>query len=147
MAQNTQNNPFADAIKAFTDNISAFTTQKTPAFDVNSLVSAQRRSAEAFTAASEVFTQGLQAITRRQAEILQDNTSALLQFARDVATSSSPETAAAKHAAFTQGAVGSAISNTRELAQMVSKSGIEVFDVIAENINEATTTTSKKKAA
>lgn len=149
MAQN-QTNPFAEAFKSFTD-FSAFNAQKTPAFDVNALISAQRRNAETLSTVNQVLTESFQAVIRRQAEIMQANASDMFQFVKEVTTSNSPETATAKQTAFAKNAIESAISNTRELAQMVSKSSIEVFDVIgkraSENINEVANAASKKKAA
>lgn len=149
MAQSTQN-PFADAFKAFTD-FSAFSNQKAPAFDMNSLLAAQRRNAETLSTVNQVITESFQAVIRRQAEIMQSNASEVFQLVKEVTTANSPETATAKQTAFAKSALETAISNTRELAEMVSKSNIEVFDVIgrriSENICEATTAATKKKAA
>jgi phasin family protein len=142
-------NPFADAFKAFTD-FSA-TNTKTPSVDVNALISLQRRNAETLSAVNQVVTESIQAVIRRQAEILQANASDAFQFFKEVTSSSSPENATAKQTAFAKNALETALSNTRELAEMVSKSNIEVFDVIgkriSENANEVASAAAKKNAA
>jgi phasin family protein len=151
MAQ--QNNPFSDAFKAFTDFSAFSTAQKPAAFDVNAFVSAQRRNVEAFSAVNQVIAESVQAVLRRQAEILQANASDVIQLVKDVTSSSCPENARETHTAFAKNALETAIANTRELAQMVSKSNIEVIDVIgkklSENANEVANATkaAAKKAA
>ncbi len=144
----TQSNPFVesfkDAFKAFGD----FSNNKN--FDLNPLLQAQRRNAEAFSAVSQVLTENMQAVVRRQAEILQSGTTDMLQLVKDVAASPNPEATVAAQTAFAKTSFENAVSNTRELAEMVSKSSIEVFDVFSRKLSDGLTDSlnaTKKKAA
>ena len=74
----------------------------------------------------------------------------MLQLVKDVAASPNPEATVATQTAFAKTSFENALSNTRELAEIVSKSGIEVFDVLSkklsENVSESLSA-AKKKAA
>lgn len=145
----TQANPFIDSFKDAFKKFGELPANQT--FDMNPLLQAQRRNAEVFSAVSQVITESVQAIARRQAEILQAGTTEMLQLAKDVAASSSPETAMATQTAFAKTNFENSLSNTRELAEIVSKSSIEVFDVLSkklsENVDESLKTAAKKKTA
>lgn len=123
-------NPFADAFKSFGDF--------KPSVDVNKLLSTQKRNAEAFSAASQVLTAGLQAVARRQAEILQANAKNSLQLTKDLFSSAgNPEANTAKQTEFAKETVEAGLSNTRELVELASKSSIEAFDLINKRIAES----------
>ena len=152
--QSQQNNPFAEAFKVFGDWGSSMNSMKSwNSLDMNNFAVMQGRNVETVSAANQAAAEGMQAIMRRQAEIIQSGASELFQLIKDVSVSTSQENAAAKQAAFMKLSVESAVSDARELAEMANKSAMEVFDIIgsraAENISECATTcgTGKKKAA
>lgn len=143
----SQNNPFADAFK---DAFKTFGDFKAPNFDFNLLLQAQRRNAETISAVNQLITESVQAVVRRQTEILQSGATDALQLAKDIAAAPNPENAVATQTAYAKTAFESAISNSRELAEIVSKSSIEVFDVLSKKISENVTESidaAKKKAA
>lgn len=134
-------NPFADAFKSLGDF--------KPTADFNTFFAAQKRNAEAFAAASQILAAGFQAVARRQAEIAQANAKNSLQLAKELFSSAgNPEASTAKQAEFAKEAVEASLSNTRELVELASKSGIEAFDLInkriAESISEATDAAEKR---
>ncbi len=126
-------------------------------FDFNQLFNAQRRNIEAFSAANQVVVESAQAISRRQAEIARDSVENALKASKDMFTSGTPETNMAKQADFAKSWFEDALSNLREVTEMVTKSGFEAFDMInrrcAESMEECSRAASnaspaaKKKSA
>ena len=84
MSNKTSTNP-ADFFKAWTDF-------KVPAFDVNTVLAAQRKNMEVFSAANQVIAESVQAISRRQAEVLRANVENVLKASKDIWSNKAPET-------------------------------------------------------
>ncbi len=143
-------NPFADWSKLFGDF-------KTPAVDVNQIISLYRRNAETGSAVIQILTESTQAIARRQAEILRSNAEQALKASKDILNHATPESAASKQADFAKTWLEYNVNSLREIAEMSTKSTQEAFDVInkriAEQVKEFSNVaapahhSSKKKAA
>lgn len=123
---------------------------KLPDVDVNEIIASQKKNVEALTKAVQTATEGAEAVARRQAEILRaafDQTEAMI---RDLAVPGSPKEAVAKQAEFVKKAFETAVTNARELAEMIQKSNKEAFDVItrrtSETLDEIRKSVLKKKA-
>ena len=124
-------------------------------FDFDQIVSTQRKNIETLSAATQIAVEGAQAVSRRQAEVIRSNVEDALKASKDLLTSGTPETNLTKQADFAKSFFESALSNLREVTEMVTKSGFEAFDIInkqaAENletISKSTTqATAKKKSA
>src|SRR5690348_7862510 len=97
--------------------------------DMEQLAASQRRNLEALTAANQLAVEGIQAVARRQSEILRQMMEEALHAVRDVMSAGSPEDKATRQTELMKEAFTRAISNMRELAEMVSKSQGEAFDV------------------
>ena len=110
---------------------------KLPGIDVDSLVASQRKNVEALTSANRVAFEGLQAIARRQAEILQETMKEASTALTAVGSSGSPHDAAAKQAELAKDAFEKALANMRELAEMVAKSTDEATQTINARISES----------
>lgn len=112
------------------------TKYKLPGVDMNALVDSQRKNLEALTAANRVAIEGMQAVAKRQAEILQETmdevSSALERFTK----AGTPQDAAANQAEFAKGAFEKALGNMRELAELVAKSNTEATQAINSRISE-----------
>jgi phasin family protein len=124
------------------------------AFDFNQLFSTQRRNIEALSAANQAFVEGVQAVSRRQAEVIRENVEDLLKASKDIMTSGTPETNLSKQSELTKQIFENTLSNLREVTEMVTKSGFEAFDVLnkraaesLEEISKAAPSTKKKNAA
>lgn len=137
------NNPFLemDVTKLMADF-------KIPGLDVEALVAAQRRNVEALTQANQLAVEGMQAIARRQSEILRQTMEEASRSMRDLFEQGPPEDKLAKQTELAKVAMEKALANMRELAEMVSKSNREAFDVInrrvTESLDEMKTLMSKK---
>ncbi|MFN7038815.1 MAG: phasin family protein [Alphaproteobacteria bacterium] len=131
------NNPFMDAFKVFTDN-NMFSQNKSMlhAMDMNNLVSIQNRNAETMTAANQMIAENMQAIMRRQAEMMQNNATNMFQLVKEVATSTNPEANTNKNSNFAKNTFDNAVSNTKELMEMAMKSNMEMFNFITDKMSE-----------
>jgi phasin family protein len=137
------NNPFSDLFKN--------------SFDFNQLFATQRRNIEALSAANQAVVEGVQAISRRQAEVVRSNVEGVLKASKDIMSSGTPESNLTKQAELTKSIFENTLSNLREITETATKSGFEAFDVLnkrmAESLEEISsaaatqTTATKKKAA
>lgn len=121
---------YKDAFKIFGD-------LKTPAFDFNRLFDLQRRNIEAFTAANQVVSEGVQAIARRQAEVLRGNVDAVISASKDMVAGGTPEVSVEKQATLAKGLLEQTLSNVREVSEMVTKSSFEAFDLLNKRATES----------
>lgn len=136
-----QQNP-SDFFKAFTD----FKMPAFPAFDTTAFTAAQRRNMEVFSAANQVISESVQAISRRQTEALRSNVENVLKASKEIWASKSPETNTAKQAELAKSIYESAVTNAREISEMASKSSFEAFDLISKRAAESISEISKKAA-
>ncbi len=110
---------------------------KVPGVDVEAVVSSQRRNLEALTQANQLAVEGIQAVARRQSEIFRQMMEETSQAMRDMMTAGSPEDKASRQTEMLKEAFKRAIANMRELAEMVSKSQGEAFDVINKRVTDS----------
>jgi phasin family protein len=110
---------------------------KLPGVDMDALVAGQRKNMEALTAANRVAFEGVQAVARRQAEILKETMDEATKAVQSVSKSGSPTEAAAKQAEIAKNAFERALSNMRELAEMVAKSQQEAGNAINTRIAQS----------
>ncbi len=103
---------------------------KVPGIDIDSVVSSQRKNIEALTQANRVAYEGFQAVVKRQAEILRQTMDEVSRAARDIAEPGTAQDKAAKQADMAKDAFERALSNARELAEMIAKSNTEAFDLL-----------------
>lgn len=117
--------------------------------DMESVMASQRRNIEALTHANRVAAEGVQAVAKRQAEIMRQMMEEMGRAMKDVMAVSSPEDKAARQTELAKEGFQRAIANMRELAEMVSKSQNEAFDVInqrvAESLDEVRSLIAKKR--
>jgi phasin family protein len=149
----TYQNPFAEMMKNFADYKAP--TMAVPSFDVTQLMASGRKNAEACSAAGQALSESCQAITRRQAELARAQVEKTLKAAKDMLVNGSPEINTTKQVELAKNMFESSLNNLREVSELVTKSGFEVFDVLnrraSQSIEEltgaATSTNAKRKAA
>ena len=111
---------------------------KIPGFDMEAIMSAQRKNIEALTAANQAAVQGMQAVAQRQAEILSQAMNEVSSIAQQLAGSASnPHEMTTKQAELVRKAFEQALANMRELAEMVSKSNTDAFAIINKRVTES----------
>lgn len=110
---------------------------KLPGFDLEKLLTAQRKNLEALTAANRLAAEGYQAVAKRQTEIVKEGMQEMVAGMKGMMTGGSPEANAGKQAEFARQAFEKALANARELAELVAKSNSEALDVINKRVAES----------
>jgi phasin family protein len=108
---------------------------RVPGVDVQSLVESQKRNIEAVTSANRTVVEGLQAVAKRQAEILQETMNETSKAIDVLSKAGSPQEVAATQAALAKDAFERALGNMRELAQMVAAANQNATDTINARIS------------
>ena len=108
---------------------------KLPGVDVDAVVASQKKNLEALTTANRTAIEGLQAVVKRQAEILQETMNEASKAVDALSKAGSPADVAAKQAELTKDAFERALGNMRELAEMVTKSNQEATSTINARIS------------
>jgi phasin family protein len=116
-----------------------FSEFKIPGFDMQGLMATQRRNIEAVTAANQLAVEGVQAVMRRQTEILRQMVEESSTVLRDMMAAGAPEQKIAQQTELVKTAFEKALGNLRELTEMVAKSNTEAADVLTKRIGESLT--------
>jgi phasin family protein len=130
------------------DPSALFAQFKVPGVDVESILATQRKNIEALTKANQVAVEGMQAIGRRQVEIIRSALTDSAAQMRDLFQNLKPEERVAKQAEIAKKGLEKAIADARELAEIVSKAQNEAFEVLnkrlTESLDEVKTLVTKK---
>lgn len=110
---------------------------KVPGVDIESIMASQRKNIEAVTAANQLALEGFQAVLRRQAEIVRTSLEETSGYVNDVLAAGSPEEKAAKQAELVKVAFEKALSNARELSELVAKSNTEAAEILSKRVSES----------
>jgi len=127
-------NPFLE--NDFTKIFSEF---KVPGFDVQALIATQRRNIEAVSHANQLAVEGVQAVMRRQSEILRQMVEESTNALKEMTAAGAPEQKIAQQTELVKSAFEKALANLRELTEMVAKSNTEAADVLTKRIGESLT--------
>jgi len=130
-----------DPMKAFKefdggkfDMTKMFKDFKMPGVNVDQVIEMQKRNLEAMTEANKLAAEGVQALAKRQVEIVRQGLEEMGEAMKDLMTAPSPEAGAAKQAEIAKHVFERAISNLRELSELASKSNAEALEVISQRI-------------
>ena len=131
-----EKNPFLDFdIRKF-DIQKIFADFKMPGVDMQALLDAQKKNITALTQANQHAIEGVQALAQRQVEVLQRTMKAAAEAAKEVVSAGGPKEAAAKQTELAKAAFEHAVSNMREMADMVTKSSNQALSVITQRVAE-----------
>ncbi len=126
--------PMAD----FGDFTKLFADMKLPALpDMEAFVSASRRNMETLTAANRVALEGAQAVARRHMEIVQQNMAELTEAVRSMSSVEAPQAKAAKQAELLKQAYERAVSNMKEIGDLITQSNAEAVKLLNNRFAEA----------
>ncbi|MDX2101688.1 MAG: phasin family protein [Alphaproteobacteria bacterium] len=128
----TMSNPFFDM-----DLSKLMADFKVPGVDIESILATQRKNVEALAQANQLAVEGMQAVARRQAEILRTSLEEATKAAQEMMEQGAPEEKMAKQTELVKVAFEKALSNMRELAEMVAKSNTDAFNVINKRFTES----------
>lgn len=106
--------------------------------DMQALAEAQRRNLEALAAANRVAMEGAQALARRNMEMLQQTMTEMTEAAQRLASAeASPQAKAAQQAEMMRAAYERAVSNMKEIADLIQKSNGEAVGLLNRRFTEA----------
>lgn len=110
---------------------------KMPGLDAQALVEYQKRNLEAFTSANKIAMEGVQALVRRQAEIVRKSVEDASKALAELNAAETPQDKIAKQAELAKEAYEAAVANMRELTEMASKSNGEAADLLSTRMSES----------
>ena len=108
-----------------------------PGIDVEAVMASQQKNIEALAAASRTAMDSVNAVGKRQAEILQETMSQTAHSLQTLVKAVSPFDIAAKQVELTKEGFEKALGNMRELAEMVTKAQNATMDVISHRVSES----------
>jgi phasin family protein len=108
-----------------------------PNMDVTGLMSSQRKNFEAITQANRVAMEGMQAVARRQAEIMREAMEEVSKASQSMTSTSDPQEMSTKQSEMARENMERSMERVRELAEMVAKSNSEAFEVLQRRMSEA----------
>lgn len=138
-------NPFAPFFKAYTDmsNACAFNSPENNPFGYSPTAGLQqgyetaRKNYQAASNAGRAFSDMTQTVARRQAEFTQQFVEAYSGYLQQVAGCKNPQESLKTNTQFAQNVSNNALSNSREIAEIITKSSNEVADIVSERLSEA----------
>ena len=125
-------NPFGTPFVDVTKILEQF---KIPGVDLQAVLEARRKDVEALTQANQIAYDNMQALAKREAEILQQTMSEWQAAMAGMSRKSPAEMAASGTELATQ-AFGRALANMRELAEMAAKSQTQAYEVLNKRFQE-----------
>src|SRR3954451_7652512 len=115
-----------------------FSEMKFPAMpDMDAFLSAHRRNMETLSAANRVALEGAQTVAKRHMEIVQQTMQEMSETIRELASPDSPQARAAKQAELIKHAYERAVSNIKELADLIQRSNGEALNMLNQRFAEA----------
>jgi phasin family protein len=117
-----------------------FKDMKVPAMpDMEAVLAAHKKNLEALSEANRVALEGAQAVARRHMEIMQSTMTGLTDTLKAMSVTEAPAARAAKQAELLKQAYENAVSNTRELGDLIQKSNTEAMAKLNHRFSEAMT--------
>lgn len=108
-----------------------------PGIDMEALAAYQRKNFEALTSANKAAIEGVQAITKQQAELVREAMAASRDLFEQAGSISSPQDAAAKQAELLKTGYEKALKDVRTLSDTVTKSSSETSKILNARFSES----------
>ena len=138
MAANNPFNPFANMDLSSFDFTKLLGDLKLPGVDVQTLMDTQRKNIEAVVEANKLAAESMQAIAKRQVEMLAEAMNTVSSASQQIAAKAgNPQEMTSKQAELATEALERVLANMRELAEMVGKSNSETFELMNKRFNES----------
>lgn len=111
------------------------TQHKLPGVDIDKLIEAQQQNLKAIAEANRVAIEGVQALAKRQVEVLQETMKEASEAVSSMSKAHSPAELAAKEAELAKSAFEKSVATMREMAEIVVTSSQEATDKINARIS------------
>ena len=119
-------NPFADLAKMFEQF-------KIPGVDMTAIVDARRKDVEALTKVNQAAYESMQAMARKQSEMLAQAMQGAQEAAKQAASGAGDP---AKQTELARKAYEKAVADTKELAEIARKSQAEALAIVSQRANQ-----------
>jgi phasin family protein len=126
MAQEAQQ--FLEMLKKFGSDLGL------PKIDVDKLVDVQRKNIDAIVQAAKITAEGGKSVALKQKELAEAAFRETLKQVKEFKPSGTPQEILAKQTELARKAFDAAIENTREVAELVTKSNTEAMKIIGERM-------------
>jgi phasin family protein len=127
-----------DAGQNFTEMFQKLGEQlKVPSFDMTRFMEHHQKNMEAMTRSWQAMAGGATAVANKQREIFEGAMKEIAEMARDYKPGGSPQEMFAKQAEFGKKTMEAAIANTRDIAELVQKSGADALKIIHDRMHES----------
>ena len=103
---------------------------KVPGVDVETVVASQRKNIEALTQANKLAFEGVQAVFKRQVEIIRQSLEEGATIAKEMVEAGTPHDKAIRQTELAKDVFERALSNARELSEIIAKSNNEAFELL-----------------
>lgn len=128
----------ADAPQNFTDMFKSLGEQlKVPAFDVSKIMEHHQKNLDAMTRSWQAVAGGANEVAKKQREIFEAAIKDVTAIVQEYKPGGSPQEAMAKQSEFAKKAMDAAITNTRDIAELVQKSSAEAFKIVQDRMKES----------
>ncbi len=130
-------NPFLDADMGNIMDFGKFAEQfKFPGVDTTALIESQQRNIEAITQANQVAFAGVQAVMRRQAEIMSKTMDETTKAVQAFSKTGKPEDIWAKQADLFKETYEHGLSDLRELTELGAKANSQAADLLTHRVTD-----------
>lgn len=128
----------ADTPQNFMDMFTKLGEQlKVPSFDMAKIMEHHQKNLDAMTRSFQAMTGGAAAVAGKQREILEAAVKDVAAIVQAYKPGGSPQEAMAKQGEFAKKAMEATIANTRDIAELVQKSGAESLKIIQDRMKES----------
>jgi phasin family protein len=129
MAQDTQS--WLDMLKKFGSELGL------PKVDVDQLIETHRKNLDALERSAQVAAQGAKSLADKQREIVETAFREAAAMARDFKPTGDPKEVLAKQTEFAKKAFDIAVQNTRDVAELATKTSSDATAIIRDRLRES----------
>jgi len=128
----------ADAPQNFIDMFKNLGEQlKVPPFDMAKIMEHHHKNLEAMTKSWQAVAGGATEIAKKQRDVFEAAVKDVTAMVQQYKPGGSAQEIMAKQAEFAKKAMEAAIANTRDIAELVQKSGAEAFKIVQDRMKES----------
>ncbi|MEM7442102.1 MAG: phasin family protein [Pseudomonadota bacterium] len=109
---------------------------KVPGVDVDAMMAAQRKNLNAVAEANKLAVEGLQAVAKRQADVLKQSMEEMASTMQQLMANGAPQDKIAQQADLAKDGFEKVLANMKEVSEMVAKSNTEAAEVLSARVSE-----------
>lgn len=128
----------ADAPNSFMDMFKNLGDQlKVPSLDMSKIMEHHQKNLEAMTKSWQAVAGGATEVAKKQRDIFDEAVKDVTAMVQQYKPVGNPQEIMAKQAEFAKKAMEAAITNTRDIAELVQKSSTEAFKIVQDRMKES----------